>query len=45
MINEANINYRLSLNILKGLMNKNIITREEFDAIDIENQKSFKAFQ
>ena len=45
MINEANINYRLSLNILKGLMNKNFITREEFDAIDRENQKSFKALQ
>ena len=42
MINESNINYRLSLNIIKGLMDKNLITREEFDAIDKENKKSFK---
>ena len=42
MMNELNINYKLSLNILTGLMNKNLITREEFDAIDRENQKSFK---
>ena len=42
MINEANINYRLSINIIKGLMDKNLITREEFDAIDKENKKSFK---
>ena len=39
MVNEANINYRLSLNIIKGLMDKNLITREEFDAIDKENKK------
>ena len=45
MINEANINYRLSLNILKGLINKNLITQEEFNAIDNENKKSFKALE
>ena len=40
MINEDNINYRLSLNIIKGLMDMNLIT--QFDAIDNENKKSFK---
>jgi len=43
MINEDKINYRLSLNIIKGLLDKNFITREEFDAIDKENKKSFKS--
>jgi len=45
MINEANINYRLSLHILNTLKKKNLITQEEFEAIDLENKKSFKALE
>jgi hypothetical protein len=42
MINETNINYMLSLHILNILKEKNLITEEEFNAIDNENRKSFK---
>jgi predicted transcriptional regulator len=41
MINESNINYRLSVNILTMLKEKNLITEQEFTAIDNENRKSF----
>jgi predicted transcriptional regulator len=41
MINESNINYRLSVNILTMLKEKNLITEDEFTAIDNENRKSF----
>lgn len=36
------IDYLLSLHILKELKEKNLITEEEFIAIDSENKKSFK---
>ena len=45
MINDANINYRMSLHILKMLKEKNLITEDEFAAIDNENKKSFKALE
>ncbi len=45
MINESNINYRMSLHILKMLMRGNLITEQEFNAIDNENKKSFKALE
>jgi len=35
------INYLLSLQILKMLMRENLITEQEFTAIDKENKKSF----
>jgi hypothetical protein len=41
MINENKINYQLSLQILKMLMRENLITEQEFTAIDNENRKSF----
>jgi hypothetical protein len=41
-MNENIINYKLSLQILKDLKNRNLITDEEFIAIDNENKKSFK---
>ena len=36
------IDYLLSLHILNELKEKNLITEEEFIAIDNENKKSFK---
>lgn len=41
MINENKINYQMSLQILKMLMRENLITEQEFAAIDNENRKSF----
>jgi hypothetical protein len=41
MIKENNINYLMSLHILKMLMRENLITEQEFTAIDKENRKSF----
>jgi len=41
LINENKINYQLSLHILKMLMRENLITEQEFTAIDNENKKSF----
>ena len=41
MINEKKINYQMSLHILKMLMRENLITEQEFTAIDNENRKSF----
>jgi transcriptional regulator CtsR len=41
MINENKINYQISLQILKMLMRENLITEQEFTAIDNENRKSF----
>jgi transcriptional regulator CtsR len=41
MINENKINYQMSLQILKMLMRENLITEQEFTAIDNENKKSF----
>jgi transcriptional regulator CtsR len=41
MINENKINYQMSLQILKMLMRENLITEQEFTAIDNENRKSF----
>ena len=41
MINDNKINYQLSLQILKMLMRENLITEQEFTAIDNENRKSF----
>jgi len=35
------INYLMSLQILKMLMRENLITEQEFTAIDKENKKSF----
>ncbi|SFG92431.1 hypothetical protein SAMN05660649_03146 [Desulfotomaculum arcticum] len=43
MLNENLINYQLSLHILDSLRKMNLITEEEFMAIDKENKKSFKA--
>ncbi|MHB8125221.1 MAG: SHOCT domain-containing protein [Desulfitobacteriaceae bacterium] len=42
LINENKINYQMSLHILKMLMRKNLITEQEFTAINNENRKSFK---
>ncbi len=42
MINENMINYQLSLHILESLKNLNLITEEEFAAIDTDNRKSFR---
>ena len=41
MINENEINYLMSLHILLMLKRENLITEEEFMAIDNENRKSF----
>ena len=41
MINENKINYQMSLQILKMLMRENLISEQEFTAIDNENKKSF----
>ena len=41
MINENEINYLMSLHILLMLKRENLITEEEFTAIDSENRKSF----
>ena len=41
MINENRINYQMSLHILMMLMRENLITEQEFKAIDNENRKSF----
>jgi hypothetical protein len=41
MINENRINYQMSLHILMMLMRENLITEQEFTAIDNENRKSF----
>lgn len=43
MIYETNTDYNLSVHILVMLKEKNLITEEEFAAIDKENQKSFQA--
>lgn len=42
MINENIINYQLSVHILESLKNLSLITEEEFTAIDLDNQKSFR---
>lgn len=42
MINENIVNYQLGLHILESLRNLNLITEEEFTAIDMDNQKSFQ---
>lgn len=42
MLNENMINYQLSIHILESLMNLSLITEEEFAAIDLDNQKSFR---
>lgn len=39
---ENYMEYLLSVNILRGLKNKNLISEEEFTAIDNLNRKSFK---
>jgi len=41
MIDEAKINYQMSLHILMILKRENLITELEFTAIDNENRKSF----
>ena len=41
MINENRINYQMSLHILMMLKRENLITEQEFTAIDNENRKSF----
>ncbi len=43
MLNENIINYQLSLHILNSLKKLNLISEEEYMAIDRENKKSFKA--
>lgn len=45
MINEGIINYRLSLHMLEMLKERNLISDEEFNAIDMENRKSFKVLE
>ena len=45
MLNKNKINYQMSVHILKMLRNKNLITEDEFKAIDNENKKSFKALE
>jgi hypothetical protein len=42
LINENMINYQLSVHILESLKNLSLITEEEFTAIDLDNQKSFR---
>lgn len=41
MINENEMNYLISLHILLMLKRENLITEEEFTAINNENRKSF----
>jgi len=41
LINENKIIYQMSLHILKMLMRENLITEQEFTAIDNKNRKSF----
>ncbi len=43
MLTENTISYQLSLHILNSLKEANLISEEEFMAIDRENKKSFKA--
>lgn len=42
VMGNNHIDYLLSLHILNELKEKNLITEEEFIAIDNENKKSFK---
>jgi hypothetical protein len=38
----TNVNYLLSVHLLKNLKNQKLISEEEFIAIDNENRKSFR---
>lgn len=44
-MNENYINYLLSVNILRGLKDKNLISEDEFTALDNLNKKSFKVVE
>lgn len=39
---NTNIQYLLSRHLLKQLLEKGLINQQEFEAIDRENQKTFK---
>lgn len=41
-LENKSVDYLLSVNILKKLRKQNLITQDEFEAIDRENKKSFK---
>jgi hypothetical protein len=45
MVIENNVEYLLSVNLLQNLREQNMISDEEYFAIDIENQKSFKTVE
>lgn len=38
---SGTIEYLMSVNILKDLRNRNLITEKEFEAINIENRSAF----
>lgn len=38
---NGTIEYLMSVNILKDLRNRNLITEKEFEAINIENKNAF----
>lgn len=40
--NEGYIKYLLSKSILSELLGSNLITKQEYEAIDLENRKSFQ---
>lgn len=44
MSNKPNVEYLLSVHILRNLKERNLISDEEFDAIDRENRRSFKYY-
>lgn len=39
------IDYLLSLHILRGLKDNNLISDKEFELIDLENKKSFQVIK
>ena len=39
---EESIQYLISKHLLKRLLNNGMITKEEFEKIDIENKRTFK---
>jgi hypothetical protein len=42
---EKNINYLLSLHIIRDLKSRNLINEDEFHALDAENKKAFGAYK
>lgn len=39
---QASVEYLISRHLLKQLLDKGLITQDEFDRIDVENRKTFE---